>query len=39
MRLDNGEGTAKVTFDYALLNELATLRFLECPRATSGCQE
>ena len=29
MRLDNWDSTAKVTFDRALLNELATLRFLD----------
>ena len=29
MRLDNWDSTAKVTFDHALLNELATLRFLD----------
>jgi DNA replication protein DnaC len=29
MRLENWDSTAKVTFDRALLNELATLRFLD----------
>lgn len=29
MCLDNWDSTAKVTFDRALLNELATLRFLD----------
>jgi len=29
MRLDHWDSTAKVTFDRALLNELATLRFLD----------
>jgi hypothetical protein len=33
MRLEQWDKTAKVSFDKRLLNELASLRFLECRRS------